>query len=197
MTSGLPRLTTKSVGYVGDKNPYVIAQPVEHEPGTVWEYSNEGVQLLSPILDKAAGEPIQDYARKRLFEPLGMRNTRLHLDQKGHAWTYADMETTARDFARIGVLMLNKGMWGKQRILNEAWVEQSTRVSQAFNPRYGMLWWLFDNPKGYGAQGHLDTNLYVFPERDLIIVRMQARPGPQQSSYEWDALPLFKQLGGQ
>lgn len=194
MTSGLPRLTTTSVGYVGDKNPYVISQPVTNEPGTVWEYSNEGVQLLSPILDKAAGEPIQDYARKRLFEPLGMRNTRLHTDTKGHAWTYADMETTARDFARIGLLMKNKGMWERRRILSEAWVEQSTRASQTLNPRYGLLWWLFDSPRGYGAQGHLDTNLYVFPERDLIVVRMQAKPGPQQLSYEWDALPLFNQL---
>jgi CubicO group peptidase (beta-lactamase class C family) len=194
MTSGLPERTTTGVGYVGDKNPYVIAQPLEHEPGTVWAYSNEGVQLLSPILDKAAGEPIQDYARKRLFEPLGMRHTRLRTDMKGHAWTYADMGTTARDFARIGMLMMNKGTWEKRRILSEAWVEQSTKASQALNPRYGLLWWLFDNPKGYGAQGYLDTNLYVFPERDLIVVRMQAMPGPQQLSYEWEALPLFNQL---
>ncbi len=73
-------------------------------------------------------------------------------------------------------------------------MEQSTRASQALNPRYGLLWWLFDSPKGYGAQGYLDTNLYVFPERDLIVVRMQEKPGPQQSSYEWDALPLFNHL---
>lgn len=194
MTSGLPTRTTTGVGYVGDKNSYVISQPIENEPGTVWEYSNEGVQLLSPILDKAAGEPIQDYARKRLFEPLGMRNTRLHTDEKGHAWTYGDMYTTARDFASIGVLMLNKGTWEKRRILSESWVEQSTTASQAFNPRYGLLWWLFNSPKGYGAQGHLDTNLYVFPELDLIVVRMQAKPGPQQLSYEWEALPLFNRL---
>ncbi|MEJ7616518.1 MAG: serine hydrolase domain-containing protein [Pyrinomonadaceae bacterium] len=58
-----------------------------NEPGTSWAYSNEGAQLLSPLLDKAAGEPIQDYARKRLFKPLGMQRTRLHLDEKKHAWT--------------------------------------------------------------------------------------------------------------
>jgi CubicO group peptidase (beta-lactamase class C family) len=194
MTSGLPERTTTGVGFAGDKNSFVIAQPVEHEPGTVWAYSNEGVQLLSPILDKAAGEPIQDYARKRLFEPLGMRQTRFRVDEKGHAWTYADIGTTARDFARIGVLMMNKGMWDKRRIVSEAWVEQSTRVSQTLNPRYGLLWWLFSNPKGYGSQGYLETNLYVFPERDLIVLRMQTRPGPQQMNYEWEALPLFNRL---
>jgi hypothetical protein len=103
MTSGLPRMYEEGVASTNDKNAFVVALAPAHEPGTRWDYSNEGVQLLEPILDKAAGEPIQDYARKRLFEPLGMRDTRLHLDEKNHAWTYADMETTPRDFARIGL----------------------------------------------------------------------------------------------
>ncbi len=66
MTSGLPRMFEEGVGYVSDKNLFVINLPLAAEPGKAWAYSNEGVQLLSPILDKAAGEPIQDYARKRL-----------------------------------------------------------------------------------------------------------------------------------
>ena len=194
MTSGLPRMFSEGVSSVGDKNPFVINLSLASAPGTKWDYSNEGVQLLSPILDKAAGEPIQEYARKRLFEPLGMRATRLHLDIEGHAWTYADMETTPRDFARLGVLMLNKGVWQGKRIVSESWVKQMTTPSQTLNPRYGMLWWLFDNPKGYGAQGYLDTNLYVFPEKELIVVRMQAKPRAQQQPYEDEALTLFNQL---
>jgi CubicO group peptidase (beta-lactamase class C family) len=194
MTSGLPRMFSEGVSSVGDKNPFVINLPLATEPGTVWAYSNEGVQLLSPILDQAAGEPIQEYARKRLFEPLGMRDTRLHLDEKGHAWTYADMETTPRDFARIGLLMLNKGVWQGKRIVSESWIKQSTTPSQTLDPHYGLLWWLFDNPKGYAALGYLDTNLYVFPEKDLIVVRMQAKPLAQQQPYEDEALTLFNQL---
>lgn len=147
-----------------------------NEPGTSWAYSNEGAQLLSPLLDKAAGEPIQDYARKRLFKPLGMQRTRLHLDEKKHAWTYADMETTPREMARIGLLMLNKGMWQGQRVVSESWVAQSTRKSQALEPHYGLLGWLYDSPQGYAALGYLDTNLYVFPHQELIVVRMQSKP---------------------
>jgi CubicO group peptidase (beta-lactamase class C family) len=194
MTSGLPRMRDKSVGFVADKNPFVIALPLATEPGAAWDYSNEGVQLLSPILDRAAGEPIQDYARRRLFEPLGMTATRLHLDEKGHAWTYADMETTPRDFARLGVLMLNKGTWRGRRVLSESWVEQSTRPSQTLNPKYGLLWWLLDDPKGYAAFGHLDTNLYVFPDKELVVARMQSRPIDPEIPYHPEALALFKQL---
>src|SRR5262249_20590388 len=102
MTSGLHRRNGRepgpeqSIGFVGDKNSFVIGLPLSAAPGETWAYSNEGAQLLSPILEKAAGMPFQDYARTRLFEPLGMTNTRLHLDEKGHAWTYADAETPLR-----------------------------------------------------------------------------------------------------
>ena len=197
MTSGLPRLRGESVGFVSDKNSFVVNRPLAAEPGSAWAYSNEGVQLLSPVIDKAAGEPAQDYARRRLFEPLGMSETRLHLDEKKHAWTYADMETTPRDFARLGVLMLNKGVWRGRRVLSESWVEQSTRPSQQLNPGYGLLWWLIDDPKGYAALGHLDTNLYVFPAQELIVVRMQSKPLDPQPPYQPEALAIFKQLTGQ
>ena len=194
MTSGLPRKYDDGVGSVSDKNSYVISEPLAFEPGKTWNYSNEGVQLLSPILDKAAGEPIQNYARRRLFEPLGMLETRLHLDAKGHAWTYADMETTARDFARIGLLMLNKGVWENRRIVSEKWVADSAKPSQTLNRNYGLLWWLHESPQGFSAQGYLDTNLYLFPEQELIVVRMQSKPVGDAPYYEKEALPLFNRM---
>lgn len=191
MTSGLPRMFEEGVGGTNEKNEFVIKSTPVSEPGTKWAYSNEGVQLLSPILDKAAGEPIQEYARKRLFEPLGMTETRLHLDSKNHAWTYADMETSARDFARIGLLMLSKGVWDKRQIVSARWVEQSSVPSQSLNRGYGLLWWLYEKPAGFGAQGYLDTNLYIFPAEELVIVRMQSKPMASQIFYEKDALSLF------
>jgi CubicO group peptidase (beta-lactamase class C family) len=119
MSSGLSRTTVpaQSVGFAADKNGHVVALEPSHEPGSRWDYSNEGVQLLSPILEKAAGVPLQDYARDRLFRPLGMDETQLHLDARGHAWTYADADTTLRDFARLGELMRNKGKWRGRQVL--------------------------------------------------------------------------------
>lgn len=194
MTSGLPRVFEKGVGSVGDKNPFVINFPLKFEPGKTWNYSNEGVQLLSPILDKAAGAPVQNYARRRLFEPLGMAETRLHLDSKQHARLYADMETTARDFARIGLLMLNKGKWRNRQIVSEKWVEQSTAPSQNLNPGYGLLWWLDKDTQSFAAQGYLDTDLYVFPQQDLVVVRMQSKPVAGQSAYRKAAVLLFREM---
>ena len=72
MTSGLSQagLPNRGVGFAADRNAYVLGLEPASEPGTRWEYSNEGVQLLSPVLEKAAGVPLQDYARDRRFRPL-------------------------------------------------------------------------------------------------------------------------------
>ena len=195
MTSGLPMMRDSSVGFVNDKNAYVLHLVPTSEPGTTWAYSNEGAQLLSPILDRAAGEPIQDYAHRRLFGPLGMDSTRLHV-YPDHAWTYADMETTARDFARLGLLMLHEGKWGGRQIVSSAWVTRSTQSSQSLNPRYGLLWWIDPEIRGYAAHGHLDTDLHVIPDLDLVIVRMQSRPihGVTEGEYEVEGLKLFRGL---
>lgn len=195
MTSGLPMMPDSSVGFVSDKNAYVSRLTPTSEPGTTWAYSNEGAQLLSPLLDRAAGEPIQEYARRRLFEPVGMTNTRLHV-YPGQAWTYADMETTARDFARLGILILKQGVWNGRQIVSGGWLATSTRPSQSLNERYGLLWWIDPEIQGYAAHGHLDTNLHVIPDLDLVIVRMQSKEvaGVEEGQYEREGLALFRQL---
>jgi RNA polymerase sigma factor (sigma-70 family) len=202
MTSGLKRRwgtepgPDLSVGFAGpDKNAFVLKLPLTYKPGERWEYSNEGVQLLSPLLDKAAGRPIQEYARDRLFKPVGMSpRTRLAEDARGHAWTYADAETTLRDFARIGVLMLNKGRWGDKQVVPRKWVRESLRPCPQ-NKSYGYLWWLLDDPPGFATKGYRDTNCYVFPSLDLVVVRMQNTPAREGAvAYEPAGLKLIKAI---
>lgn len=194
MTSGLPdNRRVEDVGRVEDKEAFVFSLPLAKLPGEAWAYTNNGVFLLSPLLDRAAGEPIEQYARRRLFDPLGMGNTRLHVYPEGQAWTHADMETTPRDLARIGQLMLQGGRWEGQQIVPEAWVRISVQPSQTLNPDYGLLWWL-DVPGGYAARGHLDTNLYVMPDDDLVVVRMQSTPATEAVPYEPKAFQLFNSM---
>jgi CubicO group peptidase (beta-lactamase class C family) len=198
MTSGLKRRSGEqgadaSVGYVSDKDAHVMALPLTYEPGKQWEYSNEGVQLLSPILDKAAGMPIQEYARIRLFEPIGMKHTSLRVDEKKHAWTYADAKTTLRDFARIGMLMMNAGQWAGNQIVSASWVHDCVQPCPQ-NHDYGYLWWLTSAPEGFGTRGYRNTDIYCFPERNLVIARMQNTPSDESPTYLNDALALFAKM---
>jgi CubicO group peptidase (beta-lactamase class C family) len=180
-TSGLTNRAAQGemgVGGVGDKNGHVRSLHPDVAPGTTFSYSNEGVQLLSPILEAAAGEPLHLYAERRLFQPMGMRNSRLRVDEKGHAWTYGDMLTTPRDLARIGLLLLQTGRWNQKVQVKEPWIQESLQPSQDFNDRCGLLWWLYPESKAFAALGYLGTDLHLFPTRQLVIVRMQQKPGP-------------------
>lgn len=192
MTSGLLQPPGGGVGTVGDKNRYVRALAPSVPAGSQWFYSNEGAQLLSPVLDAIAGEPIQAYAQRRLFTPLGLHQTRLHLDTEGHAWTYADMETSARDMARLGVLIAQHGAWQGQQLLPTAFVDSLGAPSTRLNTDYGLLWWRHPQLDGLAAHGHLDTHIHVFPKEGLVIVRVQARPSRlPEGTYEREALALF------
>ncbi len=199
MTSGLGRRraasgSTRSIGFVAtNKNSFVTSLPLDYAPGQRWDYSNEGAQLLSPILQRAAGMPLQLFARRRLFEPLHMNHTALHVDGSGVVWTYADAETTLRDFAKPCQLMLDEGAWHGVQVVPQSWVRRSTQpVLQ--NPTYGLLWWIV--PGGFAAKGYLDTSCYVLPQLGLVVARMQSRPTPKASlPYETPALfDLFREI---
>jgi CubicO group peptidase (beta-lactamase class C family) len=198
MTAGLKRRwgrepgLDQSVGFVANKAAFVLTLPLAYKPGERWEYTNEGAQLLSPLLDKAARRPIQDYARDRLFKPVGMSRTNLQLDAQGRAMTYADARTTLRDFARIGVLMLNKGRWGDKQVVPEKWVRESTRPCPQ-KKDYGYLWWLLDDPPGFATLGYRNTDCYVFPSLDLVVARTQNTPGPE-GLYQPAAPKLIKAI---
>ena len=214
MTGGLDTRSARngsrqSIGFRPDKNDFVFSLPLDFEPGSRWAYSNEGVQLLSPIIDRASGMPAGEFARKRLFEPLGMTRTSLHECRAGKAWTYAGAETTLRDFACIGQLMLDEGKVRESQVVKADWLNECTTPTSN-NQHYGMLWWLhyreernafrrflFNSfPRLFGAysnnivpfavatQGYLNTDCYVLPEDGIVAARMQMNPvRPEATTY--------------
>ena len=184
MTAGVPRLRSWNGPARGRPSVHsgterAMKLPLDFEPGRQWAYSNEGTTLLSPILEHAAGIPLAQYARERLFDPLGMYWTTLHVDEYGDTETYGGMKTTARDLARIGQLMLNRGQWNDQQIVSEEWVRRSVQpISQK---EYGLLWWIDTSTESFAALGSLNNQLWVFPDLDLVAVRLQ-RAKPEEAS---------------
>jgi CubicO group peptidase (beta-lactamase class C family) len=208
MTAGLATRNQRagpkqSIGFVENKNAFVLGLPLDFEPGTKWAYSNEGVQLLSPLLEKVTDMHLDEYARGRLFEPLDMTDTSLHVYPRDQVWTYGDAETTLRDFSRIGQLILGNGMYRGRQLIDNKWIQQCISPVEK-NRKYGMLWWLHyraernparwflakrfprllqGNSKQYApfavaTQGYLCTDCYVIPEDRLVASRMQMKPAP-------------------
>jgi CubicO group peptidase (beta-lactamase class C family) len=177
MTSGLKR---EDYGYFfrQDQLAMSLAQPPESKPGTKWEYNNLACNCLSEIVAKVSGMEMDDFLRKRLFEPLGITHATMER-RGGRALAYMGLHITARDLARVGYLFLNRGEWKGQRILSEAWVKEATRTSQDLTPDYGFLWWVHtastrpeDPPDSYEAIGLYGNYLCVFPAQDMILVRL-------------------------
>jgi CubicO group peptidase (beta-lactamase class C family) len=126
-----------------DKTGFSIALGQDAEPGTTWVYNNAAIQTLDRVLEVATGQEPADFAEQRLFGPLGMADTSINRDASGNTLTFMGVQSTCRDLARFGTMMLQDGRWGDEQVLSEQWVEDSTgRSSQELNAAYGWLWWL-------------------------------------------------------
>ncbi|HEX6420513.1 MAG TPA: serine hydrolase [Acidimicrobiales bacterium] len=126
-----------------DKTAFAVGLAQDEPPGRTWAYNNAAVQTLSAVLESATGQPADDYAATMLFEPIGMRDSRMTSDAAGNPLTFMGLETTCLDLARFGYLMLRDGVWDGEQVVSEAYVERATgRPSTDLNAGYGLLWWL-------------------------------------------------------
>lgn len=125
-----------------DRTAYAIGLGQDAPPGTTWEYNNSAIQTLEQVLERATGVPVPSFVQERLLEPLGMTNSSLSSDPSGNGHTFLGLQSTCRDLARFGWLVVEDGAWGEEQIVSEAWLDRSLAPSQDLNPGYGYLWWL-------------------------------------------------------
>ena len=159
-----------------DQLAYVSGLEAESEPGTVFNYSSGDTLLLSGVIERATGMSVAEYAEQQLFGPIGIDQVEWWQDAAGHTLTYCCLDMPSRDFARMGLLFLNEGMWGDEQVVPSHWVTDSLMPSPAFEG-YGYQWWLIGNEDDrlpddtYAAQGHDGQYIYVIPSLDLVVVR--------------------------
>ncbi|WP_205472420.1 serine hydrolase [Nocardioides sp. SYSU D00038] len=142
-----------------DRTRYAVGLGQATEPGEEWIYNNAAIQVLDRVLREATGEDPADFARKRLFAPLGMLDTELSHDDSGRSTNlFFGMTSTCLDLARLGQLYADGGSWYGEQVVPRSWVTASTRQSAPrLNAGYGYLWWL--NRKGplVGASGTVEA----------------------------------------
>lgn len=126
-----------------DQTAFAVGLSQEHAPGEQWAYNNSAVQTLEAVLSSATHMSVAEFAKERLFEPLGMTHTHMSVDRAGNAVLYQGTESTCEDLARFGLLLLNGGRWGSEQIVPADYVAQATgRSSTKLNVGYGFLFWL-------------------------------------------------------
>jgi hypothetical protein len=171
-----------------DKGGFAASLPLQHAPGTHFQYSSGTTNILSRMIRQQVGdEHYYAFPYERLFYKIGMYRTVLEPDASGtfvgssYAWA------TARDWARFGLLFLQDGVWNGERILPEGWVNYSTTPAAAtVLGEYGAHWWLNAGaPEGaskrkypllppdvYWADGFEEQTVMIIPSRKLVIVRL-------------------------
>ena len=155
-----------------------LEAPLVAAPGWGFLYNNGASHVLSAVVEVVTGKPMVDFAAERLFGPLGMDRWSWPTDPEGHHWGCGDLELTARDMLKLGLLYLHGGMWNGTRVVDESFVRTATSPLLEGGPPefcgYGLLWGVADraSPPHFLACGHGGQYIVVVPELDLVVVTM-------------------------
>jgi CubicO group peptidase (beta-lactamase class C family) len=154
---------------------YVLGLPVTAPAGQEFFYNTGALTLLSAIVRKAAGRPLDEFAHVTLFEPLGI--TALEWSRvRGDADAGGGLRLRPRDMAKIGQLVLAGGRWNDRQVVSKAWIDASMtpRLKATSLFSYGYLWWLgrslFQEREIHwaAALGRGGQSIRIVPELDLV-----------------------------
>jgi hypothetical protein len=153
-----------------------LSLPVEHEPGAPFVYNSGASYMLSAIVQKVTGMPLQDYLQPRLFAPLGIQDPAWLKCPRGVNIGGWGLSLTSEEIARFGQLYLQQGQWHGKQILPETWVTAATakQVPNGSNPDndweqgYGFQFWRCRHG-GYRGDGAFGQFCIVLPDQDAVL----------------------------
>ena len=149
------------------------------DPGDEWRYFTAGIVLLGDILNRVLPGGLENYAHLNLFQPLGIDNYQWQHTPQRVANTAGGIQLTPLGFARFGELHLRNGRWDGRQIIPADWVQASLAPvieTTVAGDRYGMLWWnktyIVDDDEWTTSycSGNGGNKIFVFPDRDLVVV---------------------------
>ncbi len=171
-----------------DHAAYAAALPLDHAPGTVWNYSSGTTNIITRILGDIVGggrDGMERFLQERLFAPCGMTSAIPKFDDVGTWVGSSYVYATARDFARFGELYRHDGVTAAgERILPEGWADHG-RTQVAHDPTddlptgfdYGRHWWMWPEfPGSIAAHGYEGQYIVVVPDRRLTVVHLGKTP---------------------
>ena len=172
---------------------YILALPVQHAPGTVFDYSTGNTHLLCVILERATGMALGDFASQVLFGPMGLDSARVDTDPQGIGDGGNGIWLSLSDMAKFGQMYLDGGVWQGEQIVSSGWVDQATSLQfdrSSGSADYGYQWWVrtFGQARydAYFAQGHFGQYIFVVPALELVVCFTSQYEG--SSSIYWQLM---------
>ena len=159
-----------------------LDSPMLEDPGTQPLYGGANPLILGGILANTVDEPVEWFAHRTLFEPLGIETYKFFLDPTGVVYMGGGLWMRPRDMAKYGQMYLDGGTWQGQRVIDEAWIEESWQKYGRLRPidrnghQYGYLWWHHAyevdgrSVATLEARGNGGQYIFVVPELDAVVV---------------------------
>jgi hypothetical protein len=156
-------------------------------PGSSFNYSTLETGVLGLVVARAVKMPLEQYTAERFWKQAGMQADAYWLadgaEGFGRVVNGMGFNATARDFARIGLMMLNDGRANGRQLLPAAWVRESTTPSPGNEPTetratlgYQYQWWTFTDSDAYSAIGLQGQRIYVDPTTRTVVVKLSHFP---------------------
>ncbi|WP_369719672.1 serine hydrolase domain-containing protein [Bradyrhizobium sp. LLZ17] len=169
-------------------------------PGVAFAYDNGETELIGAILNKVTGNAVDVLARENIFEPLGIKDVGWDQDPlSGVATSAYGLSLRPRDWAKIGQLVLNRGVWEGRQIVSGSWVDQSTaeHIKTEEPLAYGYQWWLGRSLDGereirwIAARGFNSQKIIVIPALDMVVVINPSRRSKNMVGPELELLDRY------
>lgn len=152
---------------------YMRKLPREAAPGTRWLYSTGETNLVGTLVQQATKKPLATYLSEKIWGPVGMEQQATWLLSKsGQEIGGCCVQASPRDYARLGLFILNGAQVNGQSIVPEGWwTEATTKRTEIGLPGrgYGYQWWTYDDGS-YAARGIFGQGIFIDPQRQLVIV---------------------------
>lgn len=207
MSSGIDADTDRSEtpGHVGnwigldDWKDYLLSVPLAYKPGKRFVYADINPLLISAIIEEASGLSLKDYAKEKLFDPLGISQFYWYTNAANQTGAAGNLYLSTLDFAKLGALVANEGRWGETQIITTDYTEllyaKPFDISDYWNmaDAYGMLWYKATRTFGgkemnyLFASGNGGNHLVIVPDSEIVIALTSSAYGQryaQRRSYQ-------------
>ena len=161
---------------------FALDAPMIDNPGSQPLYGSANPSILGGVLQQALDEPVEWFADRTLFEPLGIHTYTFALSPAGRVYMGGGLYLKPRDMLKYGQLYLDGGLWNGHRILTQAWVDASLAQYGRLAPLdyngnfYGYLWWHHEYTVGeevihtIEARGNGGQYIFVIPSLEMTVV---------------------------
>jgi len=177
---------------------YALSRPFTRDPGAEFDYNGGLTHVMAAVVERATKTSLEEFARTKLFQPLGMDTAEWMGDLAGMPAAASGLRLRARDMAKFGSLYLHDGRWNGKPIVPANWIQRSTRRHFRFSREagrdrspaapdaagefgYGYFWWYSCYPTAAGliesrsAVGNGQQRIFVLPGLDMVVTLLAGR----------------------